>query len=119
MVEVLEYSLVFLASSLLIGFSVIAVGSFSNYSLGVENRAALSSLNSVAMEAVEQGSSNLTVAVAAARVLCAGGNLTLSSPYYSGSVYLPVGCHFDFSDLEGRRAFSFVSGGGQLSLEVR
>jgi hypothetical protein len=118
LVEVLEYSLVFLAASMLAGFSLLAVSSYSSSAEGLEDRAAFSGLSSAAWFAVEHGNSSATLPVANASVACIGGRLTLSSQGYSGLTDLPVGCDFDFGHLDGPHVFSFESSRGWLELEV-
>jgi len=118
MVEILEYSLVFLASSLLVGFSIAAASSFQGASRSIEERAAGSTLAATAWEAVEHGSSSVTLELENSSVYCAAGELTFSSPGYFSSTSLPVGCGFAFPGLDGERVFNFTSTGGRLELAV-
>jgi len=117
-VEVLEYSMVFLASSMLVGFSIAAASSFGAVSSGVEDRAIFSSLTATAWEAVEHGNASIALTVTNSSVSCEGGRLSLSSSNFSEATGLPVGCDFGYSKLGGRHLFAFTSVGGWLELAV-
>jgi len=118
MVEVLEYSLVFLASSMLVGFSIAAASSFQGASREIEDRAAFTSLAATAWEAVEHGNSSVTLVLANSSVYCASGELTFSSPDYSAVANLPAGCGFGYRGLDGQQVFNFTSADGWLELTV-
>jgi len=118
MVELLEYSLVFLVSSMMVGFSIAAASSFQGSSRGIEERAAFSGVAAAAWEAVEHGNSSVTIMLSNSSVSCAGGELNFSSPVYSAGTDLPVGCGFGFPGLDGQRTFRFTSTGGWLELSV-
>jgi len=118
MVEVLEYSLVFLASSMLVGFSFAAAYSFQGVSRQIEDRAAFSSLTATAWGAIEHGDSSVTLGVVNSSVACTGGVLSFSSPYYSAVADIPAGCDFAFQRLDGQHIFGFASSGGWLELKV-
>lgn len=118
MVEVLEYSLVFLVSSMFVGFSFAAFSSYSSSAVSLENRAAFSSVTAAAWDAIEHGSANVSVVFAGSTVSCSGGRLSLVSTSYSGSTVLPVGCEFSDSALNGTHNLQFVSTSSWLDLEV-
>jgi len=118
MVEVLEYSLVLLASSLLIGFSISAASSFWGVSLETEDRAAFSGLAATAWGALEHGNSSVTLEVSNSSVYCVGGALTFSSPRYSAVADLPADCDFAYQQLDGQHLFSFATVGSWLELRV-
>ncbi len=114
MVELLEYSLVVLVSSMMIGFSVVATGSFTTFSRTLDDRAAFSALTAAALDAIEQGSASASVSLASATLSCSSGTFSISSPYYSASASLPSGCDFTFGRLDGSYTFSFTASSGQL-----
>jgi hypothetical protein len=118
MVEVLEYSLVFLASSMLVGFSIAAASSFGGVSREVEDRAVFSGLTATAWEAVEHGNSSIALTTTNSSLNCQSGRLTFTSQNYSGVTDLPVGCEFGYPKLDGRHLFDFASAGGWLELTV-
>jgi hypothetical protein len=118
MVEVLEYALVILASTMLAGFALAGASTYSGAVRAMEDRAALSGLSSAAMAAVEHGSAGVSLPLSNSTVGCSGGRLTLTSMYYSGSTLLPEGCGFRFSGLDGVKTFVFTSRGGEVGLEV-
>jgi hypothetical protein len=118
MVEVLEYSFVFLATSMLVGFSIAAAVSFQGVSYEIENRAAFSSLIATAWGAMEHGNSSVALKIANSSVYCAGGVLTFSSPYYSAVADMPTNCDFAYPRLDGQHLFGFASVGGWLELGV-
>ena len=119
MVEVLEYSIVFLASSLMVGFSVATASSFQATSFGIEDNAALSGLTAAAWGAVEHGNSSVVLGVVNSTVSCSGGVLSLSSKFYTGDARVPFGCGFAYPGLDGRHSFMFSAEHGVLELEVR
>jgi hypothetical protein len=118
MAEVLEYSLVFLLSLVMAGSSILISSSFISDSRGLQNRAAFSGLTDAAWRAVEQGNADDSITLATATISCTDGNMSLSSPYYSASVSLPVGCDFGFPQVEGTRQIEFSFSNGRLGLEV-
>ena len=118
MVELLEYSLVFLASSMLVGFSMAIASSYQGASQAIEARAALSSLSGAAWEAVEHGGSNVTLSLTNSTITCAGGVLTLTSGSFTGREDLPARCGFSFVGLGGWHTFGFTFDSGRLELTV-
>ena len=118
LVELIEYSLVFLVSSALAGGSVVALAGFNSAARSLEDRAALSSLHLLAARAVEQGAASAKLTTWDADVQCHDGSLTLATSSFNGSATLPVGCDFEFRDLSGVHVFTFASDEGQLSLKV-
>ncbi len=118
MVEILEYSLVFLASSMLAGFSIVALSSYAGYLRHAEDQGAFSALSGAAADAAENGNSSLTLSLADASLSCSEGVFSLSSPSFSASVMLPVACDFEYAGLDGSYGFNFTVESGTLSLAV-
>lgn len=118
MVEVLEYSLVFLVSSAMVGFSFAALSSYSTSAQNLEGQAALSAVSAAAWDAIEHGESDVTVAFVNTTLSCSAGHLSLVSQSYSATANLPVGCEFEFSGLNGSHTLRFHSSSSLLELEV-
>lgn len=119
MAELLEYALVVLTSTLVVGFSVV---SYSGYTSSVDSaarRAALSSYVALAFGAVEHGGSSASLALDDASLSCDSGTLTFRSGSLTGGAMLPADCHFSYPGVTGTHKLTFVYSSGVLSLEVK
>lgn len=119
MAELLEYALVVLTSTLVVGFSVV---SYSGYASSVDSaarRAALSSYVALAFGAVEHGRSSASLTLEDASLSCDSGSLVFRSGALMGGATLPAGCHFSYPDVTGTHTLTFVYSSGVLGLEVR
>lgn len=119
MVEVLEYTLVILASTVVVAFSF---GVYANYVSTIDtstNEAAYSAVVTLAHAAVEHGNATASLALQDATIGCESGNLSYTSPWYSSNSLLPVDCSFHSGELSGLRRLSFAYTDGRLALQVR
>lgn len=118
MAEVLEYALVFLTSSLIVGFSL---GAYSAYYATLEHAqggADFSSMVTVAMASIQHGTSAITLSLNNATVSCQSSDFVFSSSSYSATHYLPAGCNFRATNLTGTRTLTFRFMDGVISLVV-
>lgn len=118
MVEVLEYALVILTSTLVIGFSFSTYSAYTTSITSAGERATYSSVVDLAYAAIEQGSSAANLTLESSSVTCAGGRLVFTSPAYSASSTLPAACDFDYPRLSGPHQLSFAFNAGVLTLGV-
>jgi hypothetical protein len=119
LVEVLEYALVVVVSSLLAFFSVGVYSGLAS-SLGpASDEAAFATVVSLANAAVEHGSASATLAFSDAVLGCSASLLTLSSGKYSQNSTLPTDCHIPSSELSGQRQLTFSFSGTLLTLKVK
>lgn len=119
MAELVEYALVILASTLVVGFSVANYASYSSSIESSAQRATFSSYVTLALGAVERGESSASLTMENASLSCDSGTLAFSSPTLSGDARLPVECHFGYAGLTGTRRLTFVYSGGVLDLEMK
>lgn len=117
MAEVLEYAFVLLASSLLLFFSAATYRSFSGTVSSAEFHASFASVVGTAANAVETGSSSLTLVLGRSTLSCHDGQLALASGSLSSTYQLPVTCDFSVSPPSGSVTLSFTYD-GSLSLRV-
>lgn len=119
MVEVLEYALVVLASSMLVFFSVEAYSGFTSALGPATDEATFASVLSLANAAVEHGSASATLYISNATIGCDSGTLTFASGRYSQNSSLPVDCSFAPQGVSGERHLAFSYSGSLLTLEVQ
>ena len=118
MAELLEYCLVFMVSTLLVGGSVATYDTFSGFVTGLGFRAASSSIVGLASEAVAQGRAAAAFAVPASSVSCEGGVLTYASGGMTSQQSVGAECDFAVSVSGGTHTFGFSYGGRVLNLTV-
>ncbi len=119
MVEVFEYALVVLVSSILAAFS-FGVYSGLGSSIGpATDEATFASVVALARAAIEHGSSNSTLAFDHAMISCGSGVITFTTGRYSGNASLPADCSFPPQEVGGIRDVIFEYSGGLLALQVR
>jgi len=119
LVEVLEYALVVLVSTLVAGFSL---GVYGGYATEVERssaEASYASVVSLAHAAVQQGKASATINLDRASIGCVSDSLEFASPAFSGNSPLPVHCAFPPQRLSGLRLVTFDYSSGELILQVR
>ncbi len=119
MVEVLEYALVVLASSLFAGASVSALGLFSAFEGSLSQRSSAAAVAGLAWEAIQNGTASGTVPMKDGTISCFQGNLTVSGGGEALSREVPASCHFSLPVLAGSRVVSFSFGDGVLTARVR
>jgi len=119
LVEVLEYALVVLVSSLVAGFSFGVYTGLASRVGPTTDEAAFASVVVLASAAVEHGSSSSTLVFANATIGCGPGAITFSTGTYSSSAPLPVDCSFAPQYISGTKQLTFDYSGGLLTLTVR
>jgi hypothetical protein len=119
LVEVLEYALVVVASSLLAFFSVGVYSGLASALGPASDEAAFASVVSLASAAVEHGSASATLTFSDAVIGCSAGVLTLSSGKYSQNSTLPTECSIPQIGLSGQRQLTFSFSGTLLTLQVK
>lgn len=118
MAEILEYALVFLATSLVVAFSFGVYSSYSGALVEEQYRAGFSSLTTVALASIEHGESSVTLSLRNVTLSCHDGYFTFASPSFSASTTLPAACDFAYAVISGTHTFAFSSSGGSIDLEV-
>lgn len=118
MVEVLEYALVVLVSTVALGFSFSVYTGYASVVGKSANEAAAAAVFSLARSGVEQGTASASFYLDHARIECESGHLQYLSSSYSQGSYLPVGCSFRTQVLSGVMSLGFVYSAGQLTLQV-
>jgi hypothetical protein len=119
MVELLEYAVAFMASTLLVGGSVGVYYSFTSYEAGLQLRGAFSAVAGAAQSALLNGSASLTVPLPESTIGCEAGTFYISAG--SGTVSQPIGagCDFQAKVGAGTHTLSFTTSSGMLGLVVK
>jgi len=118
MAEILEYTLVFLVSTLFVTGSVATYNSFSSWASELQFHEAFKVITGLATQAMSNGSSLATMSLPTATIQCLDGSLTLSTKSSSASQSLPTGCSFSFNLEVGAHTLAFTEKSSQLSLSV-
>lgn len=118
MVEVLEYCLVVMVSSLFVAGSVATYGSYSGFVSGVQFKAASSAVSALAMEAQVNGSSGSELTLPSSTIGCQGGVLTIASGSRVAVEDLHTTCSFRVVVSAGPHQVLFRSNGSALAMEV-
>lgn len=118
MVEVLEYALVVLVSTVVVGFSFSVYAGYASVVVKSTNEAAAAAVFSLARSGVEQGTASASFSVDHATIACDSGNLRYQSSSYSQGSHLPVSCSFHTQELSGMISLRFVYSAGHLTLQV-
>ena len=118
MVEVLEYALTVLVSSLLVSGSVVVYDSFATYQSQLQLKAAWTAVSALASKAVAEGSSQGTLVAPSSTIACVGGTLNLTLGASNQARTLPVTCSFRLNLTAGTHVLSFTDRSSSLNLSV-
>lgn len=118
MAELVEYSLVVIASTLFVTGSVAVYGSFTSFESGLSLHAAFGLVAGLASRAAESGSANATVALPASTVACQAGVLSMTVGNASLEERLPLTCGFVVGVPAGVHVLTFTDDSSQLTLSV-
>jgi hypothetical protein len=119
MVELVEYAVAFMASTLLVGGSVVVYNSFTSYEAGLQLRGTFSAVAGVAESALLNGSARSTVPLPETTIGCEGGTFYVSVGSGTISQTIAAGCDFQARVTAGTHLLSFSTSAGKLELEVR
>ena len=119
MVELIEYAVAFMASTLLIGGSVVIYDSFTSYEAGLQLRGTFSVVAGVAESALLNGSARSTVLLPESIIGCDGGTFYVRIGSETMSQTIPAGCDFQARISAGTHLLSFNSSSGELELAAR
>jgi len=119
MVELVEYAVAFMASTLLVGGSVIVYNSFTSYEVGLQLKGAFSAVAEVAESALLNGNAQSTVNLPESTIGCEQGTLYVSVGSGTISQYVPVWCHFQARVSAGPHLLSFNATSTTLEMAVR
>jgi len=118
MAEILEYTLVFMVSTLFVSGSLATYNTFSSWASGLQFHEAFSVISGLATQALSNGSSRATISLPASTIQCHDGSLSLSSQSISSSQSFPTNCNFSFALEGGAHTLTFTEESAQLSLAV-
>jgi len=118
LVEVLEYALVVLASSILMFFSVGVYSGLASALGPAADEATFASVVALANGAIEHGSASARLDFGNASIACSSGTLTFATADYSQNSSLPVGCSFPPQRVDGVVQLTFEYSAGLLTLRV-
>jgi hypothetical protein len=116
--EIIEYALVLLVSSLVVGFSFGAYSMYSGAITQSEAHAGFSSILTVAMESIDHGEATVTLPLVNVTLTCHHGVLVYASHSYSANATLPADCDFGVQDISGTHTLTFATSSGILSIQV-
>ncbi len=114
--EILEYSLVFLVSSIFISGSAAAYANFSAMQADLRLRATFAEVSTLAGEALDTGSSRGTVDLPGAVIACRDGTLSVSSGPTVMEQSIPGSCDFEVRLSSGSHQVAFSGSYSGLSL---
>lgn len=118
MVELFEYALVVMVSSLFVAGSAVAYGEFAAFESGLSLRAAFSGVSELATEATVSGTAARTMSIPSSMITCQGGNLSMEVEGSALSERVPLGCAFAVSVLAGVHTLEFSDVSSELELSV-
>ena len=119
MVEIFEYTLVFLASLLVGGFSFYALGNYASHATNIEEAFVFQSILSAASASVRTGTAQGLVAFFDNETIsCREGRLSLTASGGSFSSDVGASCSFIYTSLKGIHRLTFRTVAGNLALGV-
>jgi hypothetical protein len=119
LVEVFEYTIVFLASLLVGGFSLYTLGSYTSYERGIAEASAFQSILSAASASVRTGTTQVVVSyLDNYTISCRSGRLSMYASAGGFSSYVGARCSFSFANLKGIQRLEFRTVSGDLILEL-
>ena len=118
MVEVLEYALVVLASSILMFFSVGVYSGLASALGPATDEATFASVVALANGAIEHGSASARLYFDNASIGCNSGTLTFATAKYSQNSSLTVNCSFPPQEVNGATQLTFECSGDLLAIRV-
>ena len=118
MSEIVEYTLVVMASALLVSGSVAVYDSFSNLESELQLREAFATISDLASQAVNTGAASTTMSIPASTISCEDSSLTLSFGSLGISHSVPLDCDFIQRVAGGERSLAFAVSGNSLLLTV-
>ncbi len=118
MVELLEYALVVMASTLFVAGSVLVYESFATFESGLSLRATFEGVSGLVSNAIANGSATATMSIPSSTIACQGGTLSVK---VGGSVLedrVPLGCSFAVTVPAGVHTVEFRDDSSRLELSV-
>jgi len=118
MVELVEYSLVFMVSMLFIAGSAVTYTSFTSYESRLQAQAEFASVSSLAAQATKGGNSHETLLLPESTIECDHGSLTVTVGSVTEAQSMAVSCDFTDRLNGGIHVISFTTGAAGLGLLV-
>jgi hypothetical protein len=118
MVELTEYALAVMVSTLIVAGSAVVYNTFTSYEAALQLRGAFSAVAGVANAALVNGSAASTLHLPESTVGCEGGTLYLSEGSETMSQSIAGGCDFTAKISAGTHLLSFRTASGQLGITV-
>jgi hypothetical protein len=118
MAEILEYSLVFMVSTLFVTGSVATYNSFSSWASELQFHEAFSAISGLANQALSNGTSRGTMNLPPSTVQCYGGSLTFQTKSFSATQNFPATCSFSVNLEAGVHILAFTGESTVLRLTV-
>ena len=118
MTELLEYSLVLMASTLFVAGSVLVYGGYVSFESRLSLRAVFSGVSGLAERAIGNGSARQALALPSAVIGCHSGVLSVRVGGSEENETLKVGCGFSVSVPPGVHTLEFSDSASQLYLAV-
>jgi hypothetical protein len=118
MTELIEYSLVFLISSLFVAGSAATYGSFSAMESDIQLHQAFAAISRLAFQALENGSTRATLKLPSSTITCENGLLGVHTVTSAVSQNVPAYCLFEVHVSAGEHQLAFSERDSQLLLQV-
>jgi hypothetical protein len=116
--QVIEYTLVVLASTLFVGGSTATLMAYQSFETKAQTGAAFSTLWTLAEQAAENGSSQAVLFLPDSTVTCRGSSLDMTSSDVTAIHDLPVSCDFSKQISKGVHHVEFLFQSSTLLLQV-
>jgi hypothetical protein len=117
MVELIEYALAVMASTLFVAGSVLVYGAYSSFESGLSLHAGFDAISGLALKAEGGGIARATMSLPSSTISCEHGALSFSVGSASQTVSLPVDFSFSMKVSAGLHTLIFI-GGPTLALTV-
>ena len=118
MVELLEYAVVVMVSTLFVAGSALVYGGFTSFESGLSLRTAFRGVSELALDAIANGSATRTMSTPASVIACQGGTLSMKVGGSALNETIPAGCAFVVSVPAGVHTLVFRDPSSGLELRV-
>ena len=118
MVEIVEYTLVVMVSTLFVAGSLLVYGGFTQFESGLSLHAAFGGVSGLVSKAIADGSAAATIPMPSSTLTCQGGTLCMRVGGSAINESIPLGCDFAVSVSACVHTLEFRDDSSQLELSV-
>ena len=118
MTEIVEYCLVVMVSALFVAGSAATYGAFQSFESSLQFKASSAAVESLALQAVSNGSSRAELDLPSSGIMCSGGSLQFTAGARSSSEPIGLSCDFAVRVPPGPHVLSFGANRSTLIISV-